>query len=62
MEPTVIHLVPFPDLSTRNPNSGAKITVKKGIIDTIRLALSTGMSNLGIRMDVANFLNEMILQ
>ena len=61
-EPAIIHFVPFPTLSTMKPKSGAKITVKNGIIDTIRLAVSTGMPNLGIRMEVANFLNEMMLQ
>ena len=61
-DPAIIHLVPLPTLSTSEPKSGAKITVENGIRDTIRLALSAGRSNLGINIDVANFLNDMMLQ
>ena len=61
MAPATIQRVPLPILSTIIPNRGAKITVENGSIETIQLAASTGTPNLGIRMALANFLNEIIL-
>ena len=60
--PRIIQVVAFPILSTRIPNRGVPITVQKGIIDTIQAAVSTSSPNLGMMMEVANFLNEMMQQ
>ena len=60
--PEIIHREPCPTLSTNSPKSGANTTVKNGIIETIHPALSAGMSKRGMRIDVANFLNEIIQQ
>ena len=62
----IIQVVALPILSTRLPNNGVNTTVKKGIIDTIIEAVCSKFAasapNLGIRIAVANFLNEMIQQ
>ena len=61
MDPKIIQRVPLPSLSTIRPNSGAKMTVENGSMDTIQPAASAGMSKRGIRMAPANFLNAMML-
>ena len=57
-EPNIMIFVPRPTLSTTAPNSGAKTSVKKGIMATMTDATPLSMPKRGMSMAVANLRNE----
>ncbi len=61
-EPVIIQVVALPVLSTSAPKSGVNTIVKKGIIESIHVAVSSSIPNSGIRIEVPNFLKRITQQ